>query len=178
MKVLLVDDDPDILSQGKKFLEKKRESLEVETASSGNKGLEMVKENCFDAVVLDHQMPDMNGVEVLKRARSEGCDIPIIIFTGRSREEVALKALNNGANRYMKKGGDPRTQYGVLARAIEQEIEYHRMKNVFEEGDGIHISIGNYSKTLGQSGPGGSNDGHTQRRLVHEGSTQWRKKLS
>ncbi|MFB6215838.1 MAG: PAS domain-containing protein, partial [Candidatus Aenigmatarchaeota archaeon] len=44
---------------------------------------------------------------------------------GKGREEVAMKALNLGADRYLQKGKDPKSQYGVLAQAIEQEVEHY-----------------------------------------------------
>ena len=166
MRVLLIDDDPDLLQQGKIFLERKRDCLEIETANSGKDGLEKIEEETYDAVVSDHQMPDMTGVELLKKTRNRGYDIPIILFTGRGREEVAMEALNNGANRYLRKGGDPKSQYGVLAQAIIQEVKYHRLENMVKTGVGI-TTPKDYTDAFDNPGYGRPDNSPTQRRLSH-----------
>ena len=167
LKVLLIDDDPDLLHQGKIFLEQKRDCLEVETANSGEDGLEKIEEKSYDAVVSDHQMPDMTGVELLKETRDRGYEIPIILFTGRGREEVAMEALNNGANRYLRKGGDPKSQYGVLAQAIIQEVKYHRMENIITSGAGIVTNTSNYADSFEKAGYEGPDNNPSQRRVTH-----------
>ncbi len=130
MRVLFVDDEPEILEQAEIFLERKEfGELEVETAVSAEEGLELLEEGSFEVVVSDYQMPEMDGLEFLKTVRDEMCsDIPFIVFTGKGREEVAMEALNLGADRYLQKGGDPKSQYGVLAQAIVQEWKHKRTK--------------------------------------------------
>ncbi len=120
-----MDDEPDILEQSKAFLQKEDEKLDVETSISAEKGLELLDEKNYDAIVSDYQMPGMDGLEFLETLREErDSDIPFIVFTGKGREEVAIEALNLGADRYLQKGADPRSQYGILADAIIQEVEY------------------------------------------------------
>lgn len=61
-------------------------------------------------------MPEIDGLEFLEIIREEkGMDIPFIMFTGKGREDVAMDALNLGADRYIQKGGNPKSQYGLLA---------------------------------------------------------------
>ncbi len=127
VKVLLVDDEPGFLEQAEIFLKKEDERLDITTVPSAEKALDIIDEDDHDVIVSDYQMPDMNGLEFLKEIREEReVDIPFIIFTGKGREEVAMKALNLGADRYLQKGGDPKSQYGVLAQAIVQEVRHHR----------------------------------------------------
>ena len=59
-------------------------------------------------------MPGMDGIGFLKRVRASGNTIPFILFTGRGREEVVIQALNEGANFYLQKGGDPDAQFAEL----------------------------------------------------------------
>ncbi len=128
MKVLMVDDEPDILEQAKIFLEKE-DKLNVETATSVEEGLGMLDKEEYDTIVSDYQMPIQSGLEFLKIIRKElESDIPFLMFTGKGREEVAIEALNLGADRYIQKGGDPRSQYGVLAQAIVQEIKHKKVR--------------------------------------------------
>ncbi len=126
-KILVVDDEPGVLEQAKLFLERNKE-LNVETANSASKALFYIKENSFDAVVSDYKMPEMDGLELLKKLRDDGNDIPFILLTGKGEEEVAMKALNLGVNRYMIKGRDPKEQYGMLAQTLMQEVELWRSK--------------------------------------------------
>ncbi len=129
MKVLFVDDEKGLLDQAEIFLERFEEELEVDTAASAKKGLEMIEERCYDAIVSDYQMPGMDGLEFLRELRVwRNYNVPFIMFTGKGREEVAIEALNLGADRYIQKGGDPKAQYGVLLDAIKQEVEHYKTK--------------------------------------------------
>ncbi|MFW5933081.1 MAG: PAS domain-containing protein [Candidatus Hadarchaeota archaeon] len=122
LNVLLVDDEKEILEQAKLFIEREDDRISLETASSAEEGLKMIEDDDIDCVVSDYQMPGKNGLDFLRSVKSRVDDLPFIIFTGKGREEVAMEALNLGADRYLQKGGDPRTQYGVLARAIIHEV--------------------------------------------------------
>ncbi|MFW6196616.1 MAG: response regulator, partial [Thermoplasmatota archaeon] len=127
IRVLHVDDERAILDQAKIFLERGEKKLDVITALTPKKALELLKKENFDVIVSDYQMPDMDGLEFLKEVREKReSDIPFIIFTGKGREEVAMEALNLGADRYLQKGGDPKAQFGVLAQAIAQEARHYK----------------------------------------------------
>ncbi len=137
MRVLFVDDDSSVLKQADIFLEEEDERLDIEPVGSADEGLKLLDEDGFDAIVSDYQMPEMNGLDFLKTVRTERHDdIPFIIFTGKGREEVAMEALNLGADRYLEKKGDPKSQYGVLAQAIIQEIEHSESRIAFEDSEG------------------------------------------
>ncbi|MFO7791879.1 MAG: response regulator [Candidatus Saliniplasma sp.] len=125
MKILFVDDDQGLLDQAKYVLEKENQDFEVIPVESSDDALNFLEENDVDIIVSDYKMPGMDGLDLLKTLRAQGNEIPFIIFTGKGREEIAMKALNLGADRYFKKGGDPIAQYEVLGKAIEQET-YHR----------------------------------------------------
>ncbi|MFC6825582.1 GAF domain-containing protein [Halopelagius fulvigenes] len=127
IRTLYIDDDESLLELTRRFLETETPRIEVETTSSPRRGLESIERREVDVVVCDYQIPEMDGLEVLETVRQEfEDDVPFIMFTGRGRKEVAIEALNLGADRYLRKGGDPTSQYGVLARAIVQEHEHHR----------------------------------------------------
>ncbi|MHA2297208.1 MAG: PAS domain S-box protein [Candidatus Hodarchaeales archaeon] len=128
INVLCVDDEPAIVNLLKISLEKEDERLVVDTSSSVHEGLQKLEEEDFDAIVSDYEMLEMNGLEFLEELRNKGEKIPFIIFTGRGREEVAIKALNLGANRYIQKGGDPKSQYSILTKAIVSEVEHRRVE--------------------------------------------------
>ncbi|MFB6215839.1 MAG: response regulator, partial [Candidatus Aenigmatarchaeota archaeon] len=126
---LLVDDETALLEQEKIFLNKKIDNFSVETTTSPRKALDLLDKESFDAVVSDYEMPEMDGLDFLKTVREDRQDdIPFIIFTGKGREEVAMEALNLGADRYLQKGGSPKSQYGVLAQAIVQEVKHAKLE--------------------------------------------------
>jgi DNA-binding response OmpR family regulator len=102
-RVLYVDDEPALLEIGKLFLEDTKEIL-VTTAQSADEGLCKLRDDPYDAIVCDYQMPVMDGIQFLKKLRSANNDIPFIIFTGKGREEIVIEALNNGADYYVQKG--------------------------------------------------------------------------
>lgn len=127
LNILIVDDEPNILEQAKVFLEKEDEKLRIHISPSAREALDKMKNTGYDCIVSDYKMPEMNGLEFLEILRREmNSKIPFIIFTGKGREEVAIRALNLGADRYIQKGGDIKTQYGILANAICQEVESAR----------------------------------------------------
>ncbi|MFW6197041.1 MAG: PAS domain S-box protein, partial [Thermoplasmatota archaeon] len=126
MKILLVDDEVSFLEQAEIFLTNEEERFVIDTSPSAKDAMSKLEENRYDAIISDYQMPNIDGLEFLEIIREEkGLEIPFVIFTGKGREEVAIKALNIGADRYIQKGGDPKSQYGVLAQAVKQEIKHY-----------------------------------------------------
>jgi PAS domain S-box-containing protein len=122
IRVLLVDDEPGFLKVAKQCLEMQN-WLQVDTAGSAEGAMEKMKQETYDVIVADYQMPGKDGLEFLKELREKGNDTPFMIFTGKGREEVAIKALNLGADGYFDKHGEPETVYGELAHGIRQAVE-------------------------------------------------------
>jgi PAS domain S-box-containing protein len=122
ISVLYVDDEPGLLEIGKLFLEQNGQ-FSVDTITSAHAALTRLNTKKFDAIISDYQMPDMNGIEFLRRVRTSGNTIPFILFTGRGREEVVIQALNEGADFYLQKGGEPVSQFTELAHKIRQAVQ-------------------------------------------------------
>jgi PAS domain S-box-containing protein len=120
--VLHVDDDSCCLKVAKECLELQGK-LRVDTALSVDEAVEKMKNEKYDVVICDYAMPGKDGLEFLKDLREAGNDIPFIIFTGEGREEVAIRALNLGADRYFNKVGEPGTVYGELAHSVLQVVK-------------------------------------------------------
>jgi len=125
ISVLYVDDEPSLLEIGKLFLERNGQ-FTVDTISSAPAALTLLHTKNYDAIISDFQMPDMDGIEFLKQVRTSGNTIPFILFTGRGREEVVIQALNEGADFYLQKGGDPMPQFTELAHQIRQAVQQRR----------------------------------------------------
>lgn len=125
ISVLYVDDERPLLEIGKLFLEQTK-GFAVTTISSASGALDLVKSNGIHAIVSDYQMPGMNGIEFLKQVRIINKTIPFILFTGKGREEIAVEAFENGADFYVQKGGDPKSQFAELVRKITAAVEHRR----------------------------------------------------
>src|SRR5271157_4682466 len=125
IRVLHVDDDIGFLSVSKECLEAQG-NFEVQTTSSIKEAMKKLKKGKYDAVVSDYQLPGKDGLQFLKELRQKGNNIPFIVFTGKGREEVVIKALNLGADHYENKSGDPETVYCGLGHAIRTAVERKR----------------------------------------------------
>ncbi len=123
MRVLFVDDEEGVRNLAKEFLESENRDIEVNIASSGAQALSILGEKSYDVIVADYRMSGMDGLELLDHLRSRENDIPFILLTARGMEEVAMRALNLGADRYLKKAPDPSKQYRELTEAILDVVE-------------------------------------------------------
>jgi PAS domain S-box-containing protein len=119
--VLYVDDEPGLLEIGKLFLEENGQ-FSVDITTSAPEALARMNAKTYDAIISDYQMPVMDGIEFLKKVRTSGNTIPFILFTGRGREEVVIQALNEGADFYLQKGGDPTSQFIELSNKIQYAV--------------------------------------------------------
>ncbi|MFQ5977744.1 MAG: PAS domain S-box protein [Candidatus Heimdallarchaeota archaeon] len=134
-EILFVDDEKSLLLLAKEYLEEQRSDFHVSIATSAHSALQNLKENHYDAIVSDFQMPGMDGLELLKRIRDEYNNIPFIMFTGRGREEVAMRALNLGADYYLMKGMDLNSMYGELAHIIDRVLEHRKTETALKKSE-------------------------------------------
>jgi CheY-like chemotaxis protein len=121
--VLLIDDEPDILNVFRLLAERSGE-MTIQTALNAEEGFSQLEKRRFDAIIVDYDMPGINGIQFLKILRSRKDTTPVIFFTGAGREHTAIEALNNGANFYLKKADEPpHQQYQKLAAMVKSAIE-------------------------------------------------------
>lgn len=123
--ILYVDDEPHLLEIGKLFLEQNGDFI-VDTITSAPEALALLETQSYDAIISDYQMPGPDGIEFLKTIRSFGRTLPFILFTGRGREEVVIQALNEGADFYLQKGGEPQSQFAELSNKVRYAVMRRR----------------------------------------------------
>ena len=125
----------------------------------------------YDAIVSDASVKELDSIMMLKEIRSKGTKIPFILLTGKGDEETAVEALENGANFYMSKTGDPHLHFAELGSMIYQSVLRARMEVQLRESRADLLAIFENSPTmitLVNEEPG---RGHGQQRhgQVHRG---------
>lgn len=101
MHILLIEDNPDLVENLYEFLGA-RGSV-VDAAYDGRSGLEFVQKNTYDVVILDLILPDIDGTEICKLLREQGCSLPILMLTARDTLEDKITGFRSGADDYLVK---------------------------------------------------------------------------
>jgi len=103
MKLLIVDDDPLVCQSLKLLIGKEADVEEVQTAANGQEAMEWCQQEQPDVILMDIQMPIMNGIESTKRIKEQWPSIPIMMLTTFQDEKNIRLALNAGAAGYLLK---------------------------------------------------------------------------
>jgi len=135
--VLVVDDDPLIL-QAFDFLFPGA-GHEMLKAGTGLEGVAAYEAKLPDVVIADVRLPDIDGLELVRRLQAAGKKTPIILMTGFGTAEIAIEAMRQGAYEYVLKPLDPDTLVPLIERAIDA---YRQMRAPLKIGDGDADSPG------------------------------------
>ena len=128
LRVLHVDDDLSMLEMSKQILTDMDGRFNIDNACCVDEALKKLAIDHYDIVVSDFEMPQKDGLQFLTELRRQNNKIPFILFTEEGKEEVAIKALNLGADGYYNKRGPPETVYGELIYGIRQSVERKNAK--------------------------------------------------
>lgn len=104
MRILLVEDEKDAAKMLAKGL--REQSYAVDVAEDGLKALEKAAVNEYDLLILDIMLPKVDGLEVCRRLRAEGCTVPILLLTARVGIDDRITGLDCGADDYLTKPFD------------------------------------------------------------------------
>jgi signal transduction histidine kinase len=130
-RLLIVDDVADNRAiLGRRF---QKRGFEVTEADSGAAALEAIEREVFDVVLLDVMMPDIDGLEVLRRIRAgkSSPDVPVIMVTGRTESQDVVNALSLGANDYIAKPVD----FAVALLRVSTQAERRRARAALERAN-------------------------------------------
>lgn len=116
-RILAVDDDSMNLARTRVILGK---DYEVLLADSGTAALEMLATESVDLVLLDIEMPKMNGIETFARMKSVAPDVPVIFLTASGLEGDVFSAIRLGAVNYLKKPFRPQELLKRVARELDE----------------------------------------------------------
>jgi DNA-binding response OmpR family regulator len=117
IKILWIDDEIDLLKVQVLFLEQK--GYNITTANNAEDGYEIIKENNFDIVFLDENMPGLSGLEILPKIKQTKPDLPVIMITKREEEDVMEDAIGSKISGYLIKPVNP----NQIIHAIKHNLQ-------------------------------------------------------
>lgn len=151
IKVLLIEDnDADARFISEMFKEIKTKKYETSHAKRLDEGLRLLDDDSFDVLLLDLSLPDSTGLETFEKAYNYEPELPIVILSGLDDEEVAVRAVREGAQDYLMKG---EVSGRLLSRAISYAIERQNVeKELIESRNDLINLINNYTTELKEKG--------------------------
>ena len=132
--MLLVDDEPAFLEAERIFFSRTG-NFTCDIAYTAIEALARLERQTYDVIISDYDMPEMDGIVFLKAVKKRFPEIPFIIFTGRGREEVVIEALNYGAEYYLQKGGDAKSQFTELISKVQHIVERRMTEHALEQSE-------------------------------------------
>ena len=119
-KVLLIDDEQDFLDVMSERM--KNRDIDVTTASSAKDALNLATTGGFDAIILDLQMPEMDGMVALEKLKTINPDLQIILLTGHATVEKGVQAMKLGATDVLEKPADIQVLTEKIKKAHARKI--------------------------------------------------------
>ena len=128
--ILIIDDDPNLRKTLSDILKSK--GYEASSAKDGEEGLALLKKDPVNVALIDLKLPDMSGLEVLKRAKADYPSIEAIILTGNASLDSAIEATNKGAFSYLQKPYDIDQLLLHIRRAVEKQKAEEKIRQYQE----------------------------------------------
>ena len=119
IRIMIADDFPLLVEDLCELIERQEDMEVAGTANSGKKIVELAKNTEFDIILMDIEMPKMNGFETFSRIKDLGDEIPVIFLTASGMEDDVVSAIRLGAVNYLKKPYLPQE----LQKRVSQEFE-------------------------------------------------------
>lgn len=150
-KILVVDDDLLIRNVLSEIL--KSRGYAVEIAKNGKEALDMYHQNlAYQLIISDMNMPEMSGIEMIKKLREIDVEIPIIILSGNDEISTAMEALNKGANDYLLKDENIQdTIFISIDRVLEKQALEKENLQLMSDLTGKNAELEKFNETLSQT---------------------------
>jgi DNA-binding NtrC family response regulator len=137
--LLIVDDDEVMRETLSDVLRKK--GYEVFVASSGNDALSAIRKNIIDLIVLDMRLPDLDGLEVLKRVKEFDTEILVIMMTAYSDVQTAVSAMKSGAYHYINKPFELEELKLLIEKGLETKSLINEVRRLRRQQKGDYQNI-------------------------------------
>ncbi len=135
-RILIIDDDTELCELLSEFFG--TEKLVAECIHNGREGLEKAENNFYDLIILDVMLPEMNGLDVLKKLRTFS-QTPVIMLTARGEEVDRILGLELGADDYLPKPFSPRELVARI-RAIFRRLQKSGLNELLHESERIQVA--------------------------------------
>jgi DNA-binding NtrC family response regulator len=146
-RILVIDDEEIVLRSCRRILADDAHTVDV--ASDSMEGLRRIDEGAYDVVVLDIMMPRMDGIEILRDVKERHPDVEVVMITGLSEVQTAVRAMKLGAFDYLSKPFEPDELKHVVERALER-------RNLVRENRALKSEVGTryrFENIIGTSAP-------------------------
>ena len=120
-KILIIEDEEPIRRVLVRILSDEDSSFEIQEASDGKKGIDLIKKESFDLVLCDIKMPKVDGIELLQRTRKTNTSLPFIMLTGHGNIETAVESMKLGAYDFISKPPDLNRLINSVRNALEKK---------------------------------------------------------
>ncbi len=151
LRILVIDDDPIVTQSCRRVL---GTSYYMQDCSTGNEGLAALASGRFDLAIVDLRLPDIDGMDILRKAPDSFPDVPIIIITGYSAVRTAVEAIKIGAFDYIAKPFTPDELEAAVTKGLRQRrllTDHRRLKRALKElheGDSLIGESSNMKKVF------------------------------
>ena len=130
IKVLVVEDNHDHSFLVKRALEKNPDIFTVKIVDTVEKCLDVIQKEEFQIIISDYKLPGFSGLQLLAQLRKKNIDLPLVMLTGSGNEEIAVKAMKEGAYDYVIKEPD---YFKTIPLVIRRALDRHKDKKEKEK---------------------------------------------
>ena len=131
MRILIIEDDEIVASTVELFL--RSEGFRTHTETLGEEALEVAKHYEYDAILMDLDLPDMSGVEVLRKLRLNKVATPVVVLSGQTDLDTKIKCLSAGADDFLVKPAN-NAELAARLRAVVRRAKGHA-QSIIQIGD-------------------------------------------
>ncbi len=152
MRILLIEDNPDHTLLTKRVLEGVKLDYQVDSVSEAKEALRRMTEENYDLILCDYRLSDLSALDILKKMRENGQDLPFIVVTAAGSEKIAVELMKQGAYDYVvKDNAYPNTLPVVVKKSLEIYNARNEKKRAEKELENAYSQLKKTQQELIQS---------------------------
>jgi PAS domain S-box-containing protein len=150
LRILIIDDDEVDRMIARRALNAAKVGGYFAEAADAKTGIQLLAEEAFDVALLDHALPDMDGLTALRAIRAAGITTPVILLTGQGDERLAVEMMRAGASDYLSK---TRLSRDLLSHSVRNAVRLHRAQAEAKLAKGLTAETEQRFRTMADSAP-------------------------